>query len=76
MEMGKMILFCEIKLKLGDAWTAYDRMVTADALLKKIKSLVNQDCEKSKGAIGVLSVQGEIDRENKEVFGFGRDVGR
>jgi hypothetical protein len=71
-----MVLHCEIKLKLGDAWTAYDRMATADALLKKIKNLVNLDCEKSKGAIELLSVQGEIGRESKEVFGFGRDVGR
>jgi len=71
-----MILLCEIKLKLGDAWTAYDRMATADTLLKKIKNIVNQDCEKSKGAIEFLSVQGEIGRQSKEVFRVGRDVGR
>ena len=66
-----MILLCEIKLKLGDAWTAYDRMATADALLKKIKNLVNQDCQKSKGALELLSVQGEIGRESREVLPFG-----
>lgn len=71
-----MILLCEIKLRLGDAWTAYDRMATADALLKKIKNLVNLDCEKSNGAIELLSVQGEIGRESKKVSGFGGDVGR
>jgi hypothetical protein len=74
--MGEVILLCEIKLKLGEAWTAYDRMATADALLKKIKNLVNLDCEKSKGGIELLSVQGEIGRENKEVSDFGGNVGR
>jgi len=44
-----MILCCKIKLKLGDAWTAYDRMGTADVLIKKIRNLLNHDCEKSKG---------------------------
>ena len=71
-----MILFCEIKLKLGDAWTAYDWMAIADAPIKKIKSILNQDCEKNKGQMESLSIQGEIGRENKEVFRFGRDVGR
>ena len=46
-----MILRCEIKLKLGDAWTAYDRMGTADVLIKKIRNLLNHDCEKSKGLL-------------------------
>ncbi len=59
-----MILRCEIKLRLGKSWTAYDRWVTADALLKKIKDLVNQDCEKCRGALELLSVQGEFGREN------------
>ncbi len=60
-----MILNCEIKLKLGDAWTAYDRMGTADSLIKKIRYLLNQDCEKSKGEMELLSIQGEIDPEGK-----------
>jgi len=71
-----MILRCEIKLKLGDACTAYDRMATADALIKKLKYLLNQDCEKSKDQTELLSIQGEIGRESKEAFRSGRDVGR
>lgn len=57
-----MILRCEIDLKLGDAWTAYDRMAAADTLIRKIKYLLNQDCEKSKGQMELLSIQGEIGR--------------
>jgi hypothetical protein len=71
-----MVLGCEIKLRLGDAWTAYDRIATADALIGKIKCILNQDCEKNKGQMELLSIQGEIGRESKEVFRFGRDVGR
>ena len=60
-----MILRCEIKLKLGDAWTAYDRAATADSLIENIRNLLNQDCEKSKGEMELLSIQGEIDPNNK-----------
>ena len=60
-----MILRCEIKLKLGDAWTAYDRMGAADSLIKKMGNLLNQDCEKSKGEMELLSIRGEIDSKNK-----------
>jgi len=60
-----MILRCEIKLKLGDAWTAYDRMATADALIKKLKYLLNQDCEKSKDQMELLSIQGQIVPQSK-----------
>ena len=60
-----MILRCEIKLKLGDGWTAYDRMGTADSLIKKIRSLLNHDCEKSKGEMELISIQGEIELEDK-----------
>ncbi len=60
-----MILLCEIKLKLGDAWTAYDRMSTADALIRKIRYLLSQDCEKSRGEMELLSIQGEIGRESQ-----------
>ena len=60
-----MILRCEIKLKLGDAWTAYDRTGTADSLIKKMGNLLNQDCEKSKGEMELLSIRGEIDSKNK-----------
>ena len=66
-----MILHCEIKLKLGDAWTAYDRMGTADSLIKKIRTVVNQDCEKSKGEMELLSIEGEIGPEDKgSAFSF------
>ena len=60
-----MILRCEIKLKLGDAWTAYDRAGTADSLIEKIRNLLNQDCEKSKGEMELLSIQREIDPNYK-----------
>jgi hypothetical protein len=55
-----MVLRCEIKLKLGDAWTAYDRMATADGLIKKMKCILNQHCEKSRGEMELLSIQGQI----------------
>jgi len=71
-----MVLRCEIKLKLGDAWTTYDRIATADALIKNIKCILNQDCEKNKGQMELLSIQGEIGRESKEAVRSGRDVGR
>jgi hypothetical protein len=60
-----MILRCEIKLKLGDAWTTYDRAGLADSLIENIRNLLNQDCEKSKGEMELLSIQGEIDPNNK-----------
>ena len=60
-----MILRCEINLKLGDAWTAYDRMAAADALIRKIKYVLHQGCEKSKGEMELLSIQGEIAPESK-----------
>ncbi len=60
-----MILRCEINLKLGDAWTAYDRMGCADSLIEKIRNLLNQDCEESKGEMELLSLKGEIDPEEK-----------
>ncbi len=60
-----MILRYEIKLKLGDAWTAYDRMGCADSLINQIRNLLNQDCEKSKGEMELLSLKGEIDPEER-----------
>ena len=60
-----MILRCEIKLKLGDAWTAYDRMAAVDVLIRKIKYVLHQDCEKSKGEMELLSIRGEIAPESK-----------
>ena len=62
-----MILRCEIKLKLGDAWTAYDRAATADSLIENIRNLLKQDCEKSKGEMELLSIQGEIDPNYKGI---------
>jgi len=60
-----MILRCEIKLRLGAAWTAYDRMATADSLIKKIGNFLTQDCEKNKGEMELLSIEGEIDTKDK-----------
>jgi len=60
-----MVLGCEIKLKLGDAWTAYDRMGTADSLIKKIGDFLKQDCAKSKNEMELLSIRGEIDTKDK-----------
>jgi len=60
-----MILRCEIKLRLGAAWTAYDRMGAADSLIKKIGNLLNQDCAKSKGEMELLSIEGQIDAQDK-----------
>ena len=60
-----MFLRCEIELKLGNAWTAYDRMGTADSLIKKIRNLLDHDCKKSKGEMELLSIRGEIGPEEK-----------
>jgi hypothetical protein len=60
-----MILRCEIKLRLGAAWTAYDRMGTADSLIKKIGHLLTQDCEESKGEMELLSIRGKIEPKDK-----------
>ena len=55
-----MVLRCEIKLKLGDTWTAYDRIATADVLIKEMKHILSQRCGKSKGDMELLSIQGQI----------------
>ena len=60
-----MVLRCEIKLKLGDAWTAYDRMATADGLIKEMKCILTQHCKKSKGEMELLSIQGQIASASK-----------
>lgn len=60
-----MVLSCIIKLKLGDAWTAYDRMATADSLLKEMKCILARHCEKSRGKMELLSIQGQIASASK-----------
>jgi hypothetical protein len=60
-----MVLRCEIKLNLGDAWTAYDRISTAGVLIKEMKRILNQHCEKSKGEMELFSIQGQIASASK-----------
>ena len=71
-----MVLRCEIKLKLGDAWTAYDRIATAGVLIKEMKRILNQHCEKSKGEMALLSIQGQIASASKgdATFSIPRDT--
>jgi hypothetical protein len=40
-------------------------MGAADSLIKKIGNLLNQDCAKSKGEMELLSIEGQIDAQDK-----------